>query len=135
MAHIQVRLIAVAVFGVGMVVGLLVLSLSAYSSFGVGTAMRAPDWEFALQVSALAAVAASLGFATARCKSVVRSLCAVPIALLLTSFVPDRFGYWLSESFQSVTVNVIAACLLFAVGGALAGWLSSKLFNREPRHA
>jgi hypothetical protein len=127
-------LIAVGVFGIGVWLAQILPSVPSHV-FGIGYPVTDPQWEFLLEVSTFTAAAAAVGFATARCKSVLRALCAVPVAALLIFLIPSRLGLWLSESFRSVAVNVTALGLLFVFVGAAAGWLVSRFLNRGTSHA
>ena len=114
MAHTHARRVAIAVFGIGtwvaLVISLVTLGGPTYPSV----------LEFALETYLFAAVAATVGFAVAGCRSAVQALCAVPVAIVLTLLVPPDLGVLLSQSFHSVVLNVTVMGLVFAVAGAAA---------------
>lgn len=130
----QAYLLAVAIFGIGIWVAQILPSLAAHV-FGIDSPVSEAQWGLLLEASAFTATAAAAGFAAAQCRSVLRALCAIPIAVLLTFLIPSSLGVWLSESFRSVVVNAVAGGVLFAVVGAIAGWSVARFFKRDARHA
>src|SRR5664279_1594029 len=106
MASVPARALAVAIFGAGIWAVLNVPALGAYF-FGIGGSVSGSQLELALEIYGFAAVAATAGFAAFRHARVLHALCAVPLASLFVWLVPTRVGFWVSESFRSVTVNVV----------------------------
>ena len=129
MASVHTRMMAIVVFTITTYVVL--------AGYLLATArpMTVPEWQFALETYAFEALAAALGFAVTRCRSALRALFAVPIAVALTLLVPRALGIWLSQSFHSVALNVAVLGLLFAIAGAAAGWSVAGLSKLGPSHA
>jgi hypothetical protein len=126
--------IVACVFAIGMWVALILPPVAKFL-FGTGQPMTEAEWELLFEASTFTAITAAIGFAVARCDSALQALCAVPIVALLIVLVPSHWAMWLSETFRSVTVNAVVAGLVFAVAGAVAGWLVSRFFNRYASHA
>ena len=129
MAPSYVRALTAVVFGVGLWVILVAHTLVS------GRPMKAPEWEFAVETFAFSALAAAVGLAIVGCRSVRGALCAVPLAFLLTLLIPRSLGIWLSQSFESVAVNLAVLGLLFAIAGAGASWLIACFFKSKTGHA
>jgi len=128
MAPTYIRAFYAAVFGVAMWFALLLCV------FLEANPVSAPAREFALELYAFAAFAAAIGFALVGCQSVIRTLCAVPIAVVLSLLIPTGLGVWLSQTFHSVTTNMVVIAILFATAGAIAAWLVARVFRVRAGH-
>lgn len=97
---------------------------------GIGQPIGLTELQFALELYAYAAIASAAGLAAMRCASMLRALCAIPIALVLALIIPGEVGIWLSVSFHSVTLNMLAAAALYVAAGVVAGLLVNRISIR-----
>jgi len=130
---VPTRTSPVMIFGVGallvQVVPAIVLARTT------GDAGVVADWPFLLKASALGAMATTAGYTAVGRKSNIQALCAVPVAAVLVWLVPSDLGAWLSATYRSVAVNVVAAGFLLFLAGAIAAWMAKWLLKYNTRHA
>jgi hypothetical protein len=134
MAAMRIRPLPIIVFGIGIWAATIVPAMVNHH-FGIGRPITGPELEFGLEVSAFLAVAATCGYALVQRTTVLRAICAVPIAVALLYLIPSRFAIWLSESFRSVWVNSVTMALIFALVGVAAGWLVKRYMYWRVGHA
>ncbi len=119
------RPLSIGVFALGFWAATILPAVAAHV-FELGRPIARAELDLAIEITALTSVAAAFGFAFVRGATAARAALAVPLALVLLYLVPSRGTIWLSESFGSVTVNIVAAGITFALVGFAAGWFAVK---------